>query len=168
MLATRPSPQNTGPKDYSTMLFLVAFTAGVFFVFSSSDSAWLHPELLGTAVYIWNNPETDTVLALLRKTFDWKAFDPNVDRVRPLNDLVEVLDAMSRPFISAVTGPLPAVSPSSILTALIAPLLLYGALRRVLKGVFLAALITVIFVSTVAFLSDVVVYIRPAKRIALL
>jgi hypothetical protein len=55
----------------AAVLCIAAGSIGYFiYLWVFSGAAWLHPELLGTAVYIWNKPETDTFAELLRKVFD--------------------------------------------------------------------------------------------------
>ncbi|HVQ12213.1 MAG TPA: hypothetical protein VMS40_01430, partial [Vicinamibacterales bacterium] len=65
-----------------------------------SSAAWIHPELLGSSAYVWLYPGQESFAQMLRKVFDWKGFDPNVNRVRPLNDVFEVIDAIARPYIA--------------------------------------------------------------------
>lgn len=137
------------------------------YVWFFTDAPWLHPELLGTAVYVWNNPEHGTWLEMLGKALDWKAFDPNVNRVRPLNDLVEVIDASARPYLARLAGPHPSAMPSSVATLILVPLFLFPWLRATLKSTTSALLFCLLVVSTIGFLSDVVVYIRPAKKLNL-
>src|SRR6266446_3836298 len=83
-------------------LFLLLFLCFLMHAWFWSSASWLHPELLGTAAYVWGMPDLDTLTQLVRKVFDWKAFDPNVNRVRPLNDVVEVIDAIGRPFLTRI------------------------------------------------------------------
>jgi len=160
--------RNLASSSRTTILFLILITAAwLAHIWFYSDAAWLHPELLGTAAYIWNNPDTDTLRSLLGKSFDWKAFDPNVNRVRPLNDVVEVVDAIARPFFANWFGPHPSAMPSSLLTVILAPTLLYVWFKRTLGAVLPAMIFTLLFVSSTGFLSDVVAYIRPAKKLNL-
>lgn len=130
--------------------------------------SWLHPELLGTSEYIWALPETERFPDRLRKMFDWKAFDPNVNRVRPLNDAAETIDAIARPYLSRIAPPRPSITPVALLTAVLSPLTLYRFLRGIgLENVRAAALIAV-FLSSIGFLSITVAYIRPAKKLVIL
>ena len=64
-----------------------------------SDDGWFHPEILGSASYIWLRPGNESLIDMLRKVFDWKAFDPNVTWLRPLNDFFEVVDAIVRRYV---------------------------------------------------------------------
>ena len=75
--------------------------ATIFFCYLAiwSDDAWFHPEILGSASYVWLRPGSESFIDMLRKVFDWKAFDPNVNRVRPLNDFFETVDAIARPYM---------------------------------------------------------------------
>lgn len=133
-----------------------------------SDAAWLHPELLGSSYYVWFHPETDTLWTQLRRMVDWKAFDPNVNRVRPLNDVFEVIDAIARPYLTQLFGPRPALLPSSVLTVILLPWLLFGWLRSVLNARTPALLLTLLLVASPAFLSVTVASMHPAKRISML
>ena len=132
-----------------------------------SGSPWLHPELLGTAAYIWNFPDTATFGNLFRKIFDWKAFDPNVNRVRPLNDVFEVLDAVARPYLTRWIGPHASLTPSGLLAAVAAPIALYAWLRRLTGRQVAALALCMIFLASCGFLSVVIPYIRPAKKLNL-
>lgn len=130
--------------------------------------AWLHPELLGTSAYIWNFPETEHLRDRLRKVFDWKAFDPNVNRVRPLNDFAEIIDAISRPYVARYFRPHPSLTPFALLTAIVSPLLLFCYFRRVGLSIICAAALIAVFISSVGFLSVLVSYVRPAKKLTIL
>jgi hypothetical protein len=125
---------------------------------------WVHPEFLGSAVYIWNDPHAG-LFSMLRKVFDWKAFDPNVNRVRPLNDLFEVIDAIARPFSVDWFQSVSVPSPSTVLTAVLVPSLIYGWARMVLRERVAALMLALILMSTTGFLSLIVAYIHPAKKL---
>ncbi len=131
---------------------------------ASPNVAWVHPELLGTSVYVWNDPGAG-LASMLRKVFDWKAFDPNVNRVRPLNDAVEVVDAVARPYLVQIFHAVLAPLPSTLLLITAVPIGFYAWSRRVLRACWPALLITLLLMSTVAFLSLALAYIRPAKRL---
>jgi hypothetical protein len=153
-------------------VLLVAIAAGmsawVVHLWLFSDAAWLHPELLGSSYYVWLRPETDTLWSQLRRVFDWKAFDPNVNRVRPLNDLFEVIDAIARPYLTQRFGPRPALLPSAVLTVALLPPLWFAWLRGVLKEWKPALLLTLLVVASPAFLSTTIASMHPAKRISML
>lgn len=149
--------------------FVLFFSLVVGVCFWCSNAApWLHPELLGTAAYVWISPDTENLLALFRKVFDWKAFDPNVNRVRPLNDFAEIVDAIARPYIAIIFGAHPSITPTAVLTALGAPVFLALYLRRSIGTWVAALLLCAIFVSSTGYLSVLIPYIRPAKKISLL
>lgn len=148
-------------------VILAAAVAVVLFAAASPSIGWVHPELLGTSVYIWNDPSAG-LASMLRKVLDWKAFDPNVNRVRPLNDFAEVIDATSRPYLVQSLHAILAPLPSTILFIVAVPSLFYGWSRRVLGAAWPALLITVLLISTTGFLSLALVYIRPAKRLAVI
>ena len=154
-----------------TLLALAVFLFSAVFVsyvWLGTDAPWLHPELLGTAAYVWIAPQTDTLPALLRKVFDWKAFDPNVNRVRPINDAAEVVDAIARPHLTVLLGPHLSLTPVALSTAIATPAFLLLYLRRYLRSWFPALLLSALFISSIGFLSVTIVYIRPAKKLALL
>lgn len=130
-----------------------------------SDAAWLHPEMLGSSYYVWIHPQTDTLAAQLRRMFDWKAFDPNVNRVRPMNDVFEVLDAIARPYITRAFGPQASLLPSIILTVVSVPILFFAWARRVIQAAVPAIFLTLVLVASTAFLSVTVASLHPAKRI---
>lgn len=133
-----------------------------------SDAAWLHPEVLGSSAYIWIAPGQESLGAMLRKIFDWKAFDPNVNRVRPLNDAFEVIDAIARPYITLLIGIQASLNISTVLTAVAAPLLLFGGFRRIVAASIPAIVLTLVFISTTGFLSLTVAYLHPAKKLNLI
>jgi hypothetical protein len=133
-----------------------------------SQMAWVHPEILGSSDYVWLYPGEESVLDMLRKVFDWKAFDPNVNRVRPMNDLFEVIDAMSRPFVAKLPGVKSSVAISTILMLVVVPLLAFACFRLQQSSKELSALFTTLFVSTTGYLSITVPYWHPAKRLVLL
>ena len=132
-----------------------------------SGATWIHPELLGSSAYVWLYPGQETLGQMLRKVFDWKGFDPNVNRVRPLNDAFEVIDAISRPYITYVVGPQAAFNVSTVATMILSPALLYGWLKRVIGWWQLALIILLIFVASTGFLSLTIAYLHPAKKINL-
>jgi len=104
---------------------------------------------------------------MLRKVFDWKAFDPNVNRVRPLNDFFETVDAIARPYIALLFGPQLSLNFSSALSAVATPALLFGWLRRILASQITAIFLLLIFLSSTGFLSLEVSYWHPAKKLNL-
>jgi hypothetical protein len=147
---------------------LAAATLGWFFyLWLFSDAAWVHPEMLGSSAYVWLYPGQEGLPTMLRKVFDWKAFDPNVNRVRPLNDLFEVIDAIARPYLTSLFGPEVSLTPSTIFAVILAPGFLFGWARRILKASLPALVFTLLFVSTIGFLSNTVAYLHPAKRLNL-
>jgi hypothetical protein len=131
-----------------------------------SDAAWLHPEVLGSSTYVWIAHGQEALGSMLRKVFDWKAFDPNVNRVRPLNDFFEVIDAIARPYITMAVGPQPSLNVSTVLTFVMVPVFMYRFLRLRLGTVVAALAFTALLVSTIGFLSVTVAYLHPAKKVA--
>jgi hypothetical protein len=55
-------------------------------------------------------------------------------RVRLLRDIVQVIDALAHPAISRSLYPHPSLTPSAIVTAILAPLLFFHLLRLVLDN----------------------------------
>lgn len=153
----------------SVFIFLLTIATIGWFVnlWLFSDAAWLHPEMLGSSAYVWIYPDTEGFFQNLRKIFDWKAFDPNVNRVRPINDVAEVIDSIARPYLTYFLGPIPALTPSAVLTALLAPLCLFCWLKNRLGKTVPAIVLTLLFISTIGFLSCTVASLHPAKRINL-
>ena len=129
-----------------------------------SDASWLHPEIVGPATYIWQTPPNNWLLSALRKVFDWKSFD-SVNRVRPLNDLFEIFDAIARPYVTLVAGIQGSLNISTVLAGVVTPLFFFGWARRALDNRTIAACLTLILISTTAYLSLIVVYWHPAKKI---
>lgn len=129
--------------------------------------AWLHPELLATSDYIWGLPE-ESVISRLSKAVDWKAFDPNVNRVRPVNDAAETIDAIARPYLTIIFGPHASMTPVAVFTAVLSPLFLFLALRRTGLSILAVAALVGLFLASTGFLSVIIAYIRPAKKITIL
>jgi hypothetical protein len=158
-----------GPRERLLTALLLALPALYFaHAWLGYREAWLHPELLGTSEYIWNFPETERLGDRLRKIADWKAFDPNVNRVRPLNDIAEVVDAIARPYVARYLFPHPSLTPIGVITAVSAPLLFFAYFCRTGVGMVGAGALTGLFISSVAFASVEVAYIRPAKKLTIL
>jgi hypothetical protein len=142
---------------------------GIFIIFIIgalifSPYYWTHPELLGTSIYVWSDPNA-SLISMLRTVFDWKAFDPNVNRVRPLNDLFEVIDAIARPYFIKWSGVNTFPLPSTLLTIILVPSLLFAWGKRVIADKWFALALVMVFISSIAFLSITFSYIRPAKKI---
>lgn len=163
-------PQSTDERLATAAIFgtasLIAATGYWFFyLWIGSDAAWLHPEMLGSASYVWLYPGQESIVGMLRKFLDWKAFDPNVNRIRIVNDGFEVIDALARPYFTTVIGPKVSVTPSTVLTVLCAPWFFWMWIRRTTGNAACAFLATLLLVSSIGFLSNTVAYLHPAKRI---
>ncbi len=124
------------------------------------NGGWFHLELLPVS-------EHARVRGLLT-VFDWSVFDVNSARLRPLSDLVEVVDALMRPRTVRLFGHHASLSLSGVAIAIACPLLFYGALRAMGLSRSEAFVFTACFIATIGFLSCFIPYIRPAKRLALL
>jgi hypothetical protein len=154
-------------RALSAWAFTIAVLTVAWFIHLFSSAAWIHPELLGSSAYVWLYPGQESFAQMLRKVFDWKGFDPNVNRVRPLNDVFEVIDAIARPYITHLVGPQAALNVSTIATMVAAPSLLFGWLKRAMRSWGLALILTMIFIASTGFLSLTVAYLHPAKKVNL-
>ena len=83
------------------------------------------PKIVGPATYIWQTPPNNWLLSALRKVFDWKSFD-SVNRVRPLNDLFEIFDAIARPYVTLVAGIQGSLNISTVLAGVVTPFFSVG------------------------------------------
>jgi hypothetical protein len=116
-------------KSLPIIVFICSALYGCF-LWLGYQEAWIHPEQIRAAVYIWT-PDTNNVWKLLRKAFDWAALDTAdpihwqsqtpAQRVRPLSDVAQVIDAIARPAITRILYPHPSLTPSSLLAAILAP-----------------------------------------------
>lgn len=130
------------------------------------NHSWFHPELFGISEKVWPVDQQLSFAGRCALLFDWKLFDVSPYRLRPLSDLVEILDAACRPDGAAVFGCHPSVTPSALVLAVAAPLFLYWTVRRVGLAPLQAALFLLLLMTSVGFLSSFVAYIRPAKKLA--
>lgn len=108
--------------DWTTALAAVILAVPSLYLASmwlGYDEAWIHPEQVRAAVYIWT-PSTEGYGQLLRRSLDWAALDASdpvhwqeqapAHRVRPLSDIAQVIDALARPAISRWLYPHPSLS----------------------------------------------------------
>jgi hypothetical protein len=121
---------------------------------------WFHLELLPVSEHVRDRG--------LLTVFDWSVFDVNPARLRPLSDLIEVVDALMRPRTVRLFGHHASLSLSAVAIAIACPVLFHGALRAMGLSRSEALIFTACFVATIGFLSCFIPYIRPAKRLALL
>jgi hypothetical protein len=161
-----------------TVAVLVAIPSLWFsYLWLGSGEAWLHPEQMRAAAYIWNG-SPETTAQRLRKSLDWAALDASnptqwkilkpAHRVRPIADVAEVVDALARPVVSKAY-PHPSLTPSGVIAAILAPLLLFAFTRLVTGNIVLAAAMTGLWISSTAFLSIIIPDIHSAaKRLAVL
>lgn len=140
------------------MAWLVAICAAAILLWITGG--WFHLELLPVS-------EHARVRGLLT-VFDWSVFDVNSARLRPLSDLIEVVDALMRPRTVRIFGHHASLSLSGVAIAIACPLLFHGALRAMGLSRSEAFVFTACFIATIGFLSCFIPYIRPAKRLALL
>jgi hypothetical protein len=127
---------------------------------------WFQIELFYISEVLSRPPHNASLGAQLATVFDWKVFDGMTVRLRPLSDLVEVIDAMMRPL--KLFGTHPSLTVVAILLAVATVVGFYFALVRSNLDRLRAVLLTLLFVTTVGFLSCYVPYIRPAKKLVLL
>ncbi len=137
-------------------LFFIACIA----LFIWVKGGWFHLELLPVS-------ELVRVRGILT-VFDWQVFDINPARLRPLSDLVEVIDAMLKPPMVVIFGHHPSMTLTSLCISILAPVFFYGGLRSLGQSRAEAIVFTAFLISTIGFLSCFVPYIRPAKRLAFL
>ncbi|MGE3910171.1 MAG: hypothetical protein AB7K36_12505 [Chloroflexota bacterium] len=150
----------------AAVLILVVPTMYALMLWLDLREAWLHPELYGSSEYIWGVP-TEMWYQRLGKMLDWKAFDPNVNRVRPISDAADTIDTVARPYLTAIIGPHPSITPIAIVSAILSPLCLFFFFRRAGFDPIRSAALTALFISSIAFLSLHIGYIRPAKKATL-
>lgn len=124
------------------------------------NGGWFHLELLPVSEHVRSRG--------LLTVFDWSVFDVNSARLRPLSDLVEVVDALMRPRTVRIFGHHASLSLSGVAIVIACPVLFHGALRAMGLSRNEALIFTACFVATIGFLSCFIPYIRPAKRLALL
>lgn len=146
------------------LLTIVVFFVARLWIFT--DAAWLHVELLPAPAYIWAPPRDASFLAQLRTLFDWSVFDSSPYRLRLLSDLLEVIDAITRPLTIWLFSLHPSLTISSAALAVLTGVFFYKALRQFGLSTAESALLTAVFLTTIGYLSCFVSYIRPAKKVA--
>jgi hypothetical protein len=124
------------------------------------NGGWFHLELLPVSEHVRGRG--------LLTVFDWSVFDVNSARLRPLSDLIEVVDALLRPRTVRIFGHHASLSLSSVVMSIACPFLFHGALLAMGLTRTEALIFTACFIATIGFLSCFIPYIRPAKRLALL
>ena len=151
----------------AAILFVSIIVSLVSYLWIFSEAAWLHTELLRAPEYIWTPPRDASVLAQLRTLFDWAIFDSSPYRLRLLSDLLEVMDAITRPRTVWLFGLHPSLTLSSVTLAVLSGLCFYKALKHFGLSTAESALLTAVFLTTTGYLSCFVSYIRPAKKLAI-
>lgn len=144
-------------KNLSIAWLIVICTISVYFWLTSG---WFHIEMLATSEHVKNREWLSI--------FDWYIFDPHPARLRPLSDIIEVMDATLRPKTFWLFGYHPSLSLSGILMAISCPIFFYGTLRSIGLSRNESIIFTAFFISTISFLSCFVPYFRPAKRLVFL
>jgi hypothetical protein len=166
-------------KAYSLLSVLILATSSIYFLYIwlGYSEAWFSPLVVRGAAFIWT-PDTQNIGQLLRKSLDWAALDtPDptkwwefkpAQRVRPLSDFSQVIDAIARPWISKFY-PHPSLTPSALVAGIFTPLFFYLFVRRVCNSRIAAALLTTLLISSMGFLSVIVPDIHAsAKRLSIL
>ena len=124
--------------------------------------AWIEPELLRIGGEVWTRPDYLSKLAVI---FDWRMFEPNPHRLRPVSDFFEILDAIARPFISQII-----VHPVLSVTFCTFVILVLTLAYRLFRFNQFTRAESFLFCSLLAampgFLSNLFVYIRPAKPLS--
>jgi len=146
----------TGKHLAAGLLVLVASTGAYLWLLGG----WFHIELLPVSEHVR--------MRGLLTVFDWSVFDVSPARLRPLSDLLEVTDALMRPWTVPLFGLHPSFSLSAILIAVLCGWFFNGAMRAIGLSGAEALVATSLLVSTIGYLSCFVPYIRPAKRLAVL
>jgi hypothetical protein len=109
------------------------------------NGGWFHLELLPVSEHSRSRG--------LLTVFDWSVFDINSARLRPLSDLIEVVDALMRPRTVRIFGHHASLSLSGVAIAIACPVLFHGALRAMGLSRSEAFIFAACFVSTIGFLS---------------
>jgi hypothetical protein len=141
---------------------LVCLVVGWFWI----RDGWFQLELFHISEVLSQTAHNSSLLRQFLVVFDWRSFDVVTARLRPLSDLVEVVDAMMRPL--RLFGTHPSLTVIAIVLAAGTVLAFHSALVRMNLSALSAALFTLLLVTTVGFLSCFVPYVRPAKKLVLL
>ena len=160
-----------------SMFILMVASTYFLYIWVGYSEAWFSPLVIRGAAYIWT-PNSQSVWDLLLKSLDWAALDtPDptkyqeflpAHRVRPLSDFAQVIDSISRPWISKLY-PHPSLTPSALVAGIFTPLFFYLFVRRVGNCLVMAALLTALLISSMGFLSVIIPDIHAgAKRLSLL
>lgn len=160
-----------------SILILAVSSIYFLYIWLGYSEAWLSPLQIKASVFIWT-PNTQSIGHLLRKSLDWAALDaPDptqwqsfkpAQRVRPLSDLAQVIDAIVRPAISRFY-PHPSLTPSALVAGLFTPLFFFLFLRRICGSIAMAAMFTALLILSMGFLSVVIPDMHAgAKRLSFL
>jgi hypothetical protein len=161
--ATAHATKVVGPATLLCSVVLLATAAGIFFLWSGPDRAWVHPELIAIGQHIWS--PSASPLSTLATLFQWQLFDPNPHRLRIVSDLFEIIDASLRPYAAQVFFH-PVVGLTLVLFSVLVPILVFKTLRVYTVAVPYALLLCALLLTTPGFLSNIFVYLRPAKPLS--
>ena len=135
----------------------------IFVLWLDPAHAWLYPEVipLGRESAL----HSDGLPSFFMRLFDWKTFDINTQRMRIVNDGFEITDAALRPLIAQVFAH-PTLSLTQAVFAGGTVFFMYKALRAFSLSLFEALVMCAVLLATPGFLSNVFIYIHPAKPIS--
>jgi hypothetical protein len=162
---TSPTPPWHG-RTLADLLLGIAVAAGTAVAIAAlwlrPGQAWLNPELLRVGEVVTRLPTFSAKLALF---FDWRVFDTNPHRARQISDLLEILDASVRPYLANVIVH-PVLGVTTCLFVVLSLTFAYQLFRtnRFSRGE--ALLFCALVAATPGFMSNLFVYIRPAKPIS--
>ncbi len=127
---------------------------------------WFHLELFQVSETLSRPGHNSTLFSQLAVIFAWQeAFDANANRLRPLSEVVEVIDGVLRPM--RLFGTHPSLTVIAVVLAIGTIAAYHRALIRSGLPPLHAVLLTFLMITTVGYLSCFVPYIRPAKKLAL-
>jgi len=148
-------------------VLVVGLAIRIVTLWTDPEVAWFWIEPVAMAAHVWSGPPETGLAQRFARVLDWEVIDPVAQRVRPLNDLTEVVDALVRPTLTRWLGPTPSITLSGVVFAIVMPVLAYAMLRGIGLHPWMCVLLVALFVSTTAYLSGFISYIRPAKRLSL-
>jgi hypothetical protein len=112
-------------------VLVVGLAIRIVTLWTDPEVAWFWVEPVAMAAHVWSGPPETGLLERLARVLDWEVIDPVAQRVRPLNDLTEVVDALARPTLTRWLGPTPSITLSGIVAAIVMPVLAYAMLRGI-------------------------------------
>lgn len=145
--------------------FFILYISIYFFYFIVVDkNYWFHPE--GINVFNYHKNTSLSFDKIFKIIFDGHSIDSNDARFRPLSHLVELVNNKLRSNLSLLFGP--NVFLNTFSTLIMFPLIsfiLYSLFKNLVKDNLLAFSITILIISSTAFLSGFIFMFRPAKSL---